>query len=150
MHVDGQVLPYEFCLATLVRVQVADFLDPPNAKAVGRSKLNDCREQAIGLLALVAEQGHDNRADAERAFQAASAVLFQGQALPYQPPSDWRVFLDQALPTLDRLNATGKQLLIEALVRGISQDGLLSVPEAELLRLVCAALHCPLPPVLSL
>ncbi len=150
MHVDGQVLPFEFCLATLVRVQVADFLDPPNAKAVGRNKLADCREQAIGLLALVAEHGHDNRGDAERAFQAAVAVLFQGQALGYQPPGDWRAFLDQALPTLDRLNATGKQLLIEALVRGISQDGLLSVPEAELLRLVCAALHCPLPPVLSL
>lgn len=149
MHVDGQVAAYEFCLATLVRVQVVDFLDPPNARPLGRARLGACRAQAIGLLALVAAHGHDNTTEAERSFQAAVTRLFPGDAIRYQPPADWRAFLDEALPVLDRLDATGKQLLVEALVTGISRDGLLSVPEAEFLRVICAALHCPLPPVLA-
>jgi len=150
MHFDGQISPYEFCLATLVRVQVVDFLDPPNAKAFGKAKLGTCKDEAAGLLALLAHHGHEHTAEAERAFQAGASALFQGQHLAYAPADDWRRFLDSALPKLDRLDATGKQLLIEALVRAISQDGLLSVPEAEFLRVICAALHCPLPPVLSL
>lgn len=150
MHADGQISPYEFCLATLVRVQVVDFLDPPNAKAFGKSKLNACKDEAVGLLALLAHHGHEHTSEAERAFQAGASALFQGEHIRYAPADDWRRFFDQTLPKLDRLDATGKQLLIEALVRAISQDGLLSVPEAEFLRVVCAALHCPLPPVLSL
>ena len=38
---------------------------------------------------------------------------------------------------------------MQALVRVISADGLVTLAEAELLRAVCAALHCPLPPLLQ-
>ena len=43
----------------------------------------------------------------------------------------------------------GKELLLEGLVVAISHDGQVTVEEAELLRTVCASLHCPLPPVLD-
>jgi len=43
----------------------------------------------------------------------------------------------------------GKELLLEGIVAAISNDGQVSVAEAELLRTVCAALHCPLPPMLD-
>ncbi|AVP99013.1 peptidase M48 Ste24p [Ahniella affigens] len=146
---DGTVSPYEFCLAALLRAQVIDFLDPARARAMGRLKLHDGQQEALCLLALVAKFGHDRAADAERAFQVAASTVYQGEAHRYAPPANWHAPLAAALAKLDRLDATGKQILIEALVRGISQDGLLSVPEAELLRVVCAALHCPLPPILS-
>jgi len=42
-----------------------------------------------------------------------------------------------------------KQLLIEALVKTLAQDGRVTVGEAELLRVTCASLHCPLPPALA-
>jgi hypothetical protein len=35
------------------------------------------------------------------------------------------------------------------MTRAISSDGVVTVAEAELLRTVCAALHCPLPPLLQ-
>ena len=38
---------------------------------------------------------------------------------------------------------------IGALVRAISEDGATTVAEAELLRTIAAALHCPLPPLLA-
>jgi hypothetical protein len=55
--------------------------------------------------------------------------------------------LDDVLPTLDRLEPMGKELLVEGLVVAISHDGLVSVEESELLRTVCASLHVPLPPL---
>ena len=39
--------------------------------------------------------------------------------------------------------------LVEGLVAAVSHDGRLAVAEAELLRVVCASLHCPLPPMLD-
>ena len=39
--------------------------------------------------------------------------------------------------------------MLEGLVAAISSDTLVSVHEAELLRVVCASLHCPLPPMLE-
>jgi len=39
--------------------------------------------------------------------------------------------------------------VVRGLTQAISADGLLNVAEAELLRTVCAALHCPLPPILQ-
>jgi hypothetical protein len=41
----------------------------------------------------------------------------------------------------------GKELLVQALVRTISHDLRMTVAESELLRAICAAVHCPLPPL---
>jgi hypothetical protein len=35
--------------------------------------------------------------------------------------------------------------VIQSLLRAIEADGQVSVEEAELLRLICASLHCPVP-----
>jgi hypothetical protein len=40
-------------------------------------------------------------------------------------------------------------MLVEALVDAVSSDQRVSVAEAELLRTVCAVLHCPLPALLE-
>jgi hypothetical protein len=50
---------------------------------------------------------------------------------------------------LDALQPFGKELLLEGLVAAVSSDSRVSVAEAELLRVVCASLHCPLPPMLE-
>jgi hypothetical protein len=68
----------------------------------------------------------------------------------YAPPPGWPVALDQALAGLDRLLPAAKEQLVEALVKTISHDQRLTIEEAELLRAICAAVHCPLPPLLGL
>ena len=50
---------------------------------------------------------------------------------------------------LDRLAPAGKELVVAGLTRAISEDGTVRVAEAELLRVIAAALHCPLPPLLA-
>jgi len=72
-----------------------------------------------------------------------------GVALAYAPPEDFAGALDRAFPVLDRLAPAGKELVIAGLTRAISEDGTVRVAEAELLRVIAAALHCPLPPLLA-
>jgi DNA-binding Xre family transcriptional regulator len=50
------------------------------------------------------------------------------------------------LNQLDGLRILDKQALISALVLTIFHDGKVTTYEAELLRAICATLHCPLPP----
>jgi Zn-dependent protease with chaperone function len=148
-HADGEVALDEYCLATLVRVQALDALDPVRGFVAGSSKLIDCKEQALLVLELLAEFGHDDAASATRAFQLGVQEMLPDLDARYAPPGDWQAQLDSALAQLDRLAPAGKELLVRALTRALREDGQVRVAEAELLRVVCAALHCPLPLVLG-
>ena len=66
---------------------------------------------------------------------------------PYAAIEHWVPLFDQSLDRLGKLRVAAKEPLIEALVRTIAHDGLLTPAEAELLRAICAVLECPLPPV---
>ena len=67
-----------------------------------------------------------------------------------RPSPAGRRALDRALKRLDLLVPAAKEQLVEALVKTIAHDQRLTVEEAELLRAICAALHCPLPPLVGL
>lgn len=56
--------------------------------------------------------------------------------------------MDRALVRLDRLAPRDKERVVKALTVTIAHDGRVNVAEAELLRLLCALLHCPLPALL--
>ena len=144
-HADGKVGVDEYCLATLVRVQVLDALDPARGFVPGALKLDALRGEAVLVLMLVAHFGHDDEAAAARAFQLGMQTLLPGETVAYAPPADWQQGLDAALLRLDRLPPAGKELLVGALTRAVREDGQLRLAEAELLRVVCAAVHCPLP-----
>ena len=57
------------------------------------------------------------------------------------------VQLEGLWPGLDGLDGPEKQFLVAGMVTVIGDDGVMTVPEIELLRTVCALLHCPLPPL---
>jgi hypothetical protein len=73
--------------------------------------------------------------------------MLPGIRPPFAKPGHWPPRLDQALTRLDRLQPAAKEMLVQALVRTISHDLRMTVPESELLRAICAVLHCPLPPL---
>ncbi|MCB1577880.1 MAG: peptidase M48 Ste24p, partial [Xanthomonadales bacterium] len=93
--------------------------------------------------------GHDDAESARRAYVLGINEVLPAEKPSYAPPRDWAMALDRALPRLDLLAPAGKELVVRGLTHAISADGVVSVNEAELLRTVCAALHCPLPPVLQ-
>jgi len=145
---DGRVTLGEYCLATLLRVQVMDALNPAATQAIGRTRLSEIADEVKDLLAVVAHHGHDDVAAARRAYALGVDEVLPAQASAFRPPEQWALALDRALPRLDLLAPAGKELVVRALTRAISADGTVSVAESELLRTVCAVLHCPLPPLL--
>jgi Zn-dependent protease with chaperone function len=149
IHLDGHVGLFEYCLARLLRRQVIEALDPSKYHNIGKRKLMQCRTELAQLFAVLAQHGHEDARAARIAFDAGLQRVLPNVAFEYAPPAAWAEALDGALAALDGVDATGKQLLVEGLVAAISHDGRVAVAEAELLRVVCAALHCPLPPMLE-
>jgi hypothetical protein len=151
VHADGRVDLFEYCLGRLLHVQVQEALDPARGRTGGSRRLNEeaVRVAAIDLLAVLAHAGHDDAAGAQRAYLAGLGRVYPRINAPYQPPRDANAALDRAWPALDALEPLGKELLLEGLVAAVSSDTRVSVAEAELLRVVCASLHCPLPPMLE-
>ena len=149
VHADGKIDLFEYCLGRLLRTQVIEALDPARAWVPGRLRLVDASAPAVTLLTVLAQAGHDNPADAPRAFVAGLDRVFPRLSASYAPPTDMLGALDAVLPVLDGLEPMGKELLIEGLVAAVSHDGRVSVAESELLRTVCAGLHVPLPPMLA-
>jgi Zn-dependent protease with chaperone function len=149
IHIDGKVGLFEYCLGRLLRQQVIEALDPSRHRPNGRRKLTQCRAALADLFAVLAAHGHGDRGEAQRAFSAGVQTVLPYIGVDYRPPADWVAALDRALDQLDDLEPMGKQLLVEGLSTTSSHDGRVTVAEAELLRTICACLHCPLPPMLA-
>ncbi|HZP65267.1 MAG TPA: peptidase M48, partial [Rudaea sp.] len=146
---DGEVAVEEYCLAKLITVQVVQALDPSKSRPAGSLKLPACAAELADVFAVLARYGSDNAADAERAYLLGMHEVLPDATPPYAPPNEWSLALDKALPKLELLTPAGKELLLQGLVRTVGADGVVTITEAELLRTVCAALHCPLPPILE-
>ena len=153
LHADGRLDLFEYCLGRLLRLQVQEALDPAAVRITGNRKLAEApvSEAAVKLLAVVAQAGHADPAHAQRAYLAGLARVYPRLNAPYAPPGATATTdaLEQAWPVLDGLDPIGKELLVEGIVAAIGSDAQVSVAEAELLRVVCASLHCPLPPMLE-
>jgi len=150
VHADGRVSVFEYCLGRLLQVQVREALDPARHARFGRRKAPGVRAEFATLLAVLAEAGHPGDPDgARRAYLAGLQRVLPRDHLPYAPPAAGVQALDVVWEPLDALAPPAKQVLVEALVDAVSHDGRVTVAEAELLRTVCAVLHCPLPALLS-
>lgn len=147
IQADGRLSISEYCLSRLLHSELyeATHRRPPWGRK--RYSLSASRDAGTTLLATLAEAGHDDPAEAEAAFHAGFARPFGGGQVPYAPPSEGVAALEAAWPALDGLNPADKQLLVEAMVTVVSHDERIRVVELELLRTICAVLHCPLPPV---
>jgi Zn-dependent protease with chaperone function len=149
VNTDGQVSAFEYCLGCLLHAQLRESLDPSRHREFGRRNLTSARPQIATLLALIAQAGHDNEDAAKRAYLAGLQRVLPHGHIDYAPPNEGMRALDAVWPVLDALEPEAKQELVEAVTAAISHDGRISVSEAELLRTVCAVLHCPLPPMLE-
>lgn len=149
IQADGQTSLEEYCLAKLVTVQVIEALDPSRSASIGRNKLPDCAAQVTDLFSIVARYGNDDEPAARHAYLQGMREVLPDSTAPYAPPKEWTMAMDGALRALDLLAPAGKELLLRGLTAAISADGKVSVSEAELLRTICASLHCPLPPQLD-
>ncbi len=149
-HADGRISLFEYCLSRLLQVQVQAALDPSRHLHFGRRKTSGVRAEFATLLAVVAWAGNPgDEAGARRAYLAGLQRILPRDHLPYAPPANGVLAMDAVWAPLDALDPLAKQLLVESVAATVSHDQRVSVAEAELLRTICAALHCPLPALLQ-
>ena len=150
VRADDRVDLHEYCLVKLLGLQIKDALDPSGGFVPGAQRLRRHADSYATLCAIVAAHGHADAGMARRAWLLALQEALPGyDAGAYAPPRDWQPAFDRAVAELDRVAPPGKELVVRGLCIAIAEDNVVTVAEAELLRVVCAALHCPLPPLLG-
>jgi hypothetical protein len=149
VHADDQVSLFEYCLGRLLQTQLRESLDPARYARQGRRRLSDVRSEISALLCVVAQAVSDSADVARRAYIAGIQRILPSDNLPYLPRADVALALDPVWEPLDALDPLAKQALIESITAAISLDNQVTVAESELLRTICAVLHCPLPPMLE-
>jgi Zn-dependent protease with chaperone function len=143
IHADGRIDAFEFSLAKLLETLLNDELD---ARAPhGTVSLDDAQEEINVLFATLAQLGAQDEPSARIAYEAGMTVVLPMRSPEYTPLNDWPRQLSDALPRLEQLEPMAKKRVIDGLVKTITSDEVMTEAESELLRTVCALLHCPLP-----
>ena len=146
IHADARIDVFEFCLAKLLETLLNDELDATTPH--GTVTLEAAANEIALLFAVCAQIGTQDERVARESYEVGLATVLPMRRPPYAPVADWARQLSAALPRLEQLHPFAKKALIEGLVKTVANDEVLMEEEAELLRTVCALLHCPLPPLL--
>jgi len=150
IEIDDEISLYEYCYYRILRSS----LGTPERTRGKRHRREAIRDAAVRLLTVLAAWGHATP-DEQRAALGAGLAVFGGWATDSNRRLAGTVTrassieeLDQSLDVLLALDAGDKEKLLRAISTTAAYDGRLALPEAELIRAVCATLDYPLPPIL--
>jgi Zn-dependent protease with chaperone function len=144
---DENVSLHSYVLRKLAQMHLRDDLNP--GTRVHGLTLQAVQQDAQVLFSVLARHGHGDETGARRAYEAGMHHLFPRERPAYGISGTWASALDIALSRLDQLPPIAKEQLVEAMVATVTHDQQLTMGEAELLRAVCASVHCPLPPLVA-
>jgi Zn-dependent protease with chaperone function len=147
---DGEIDLFEFCFYRILRVNLGHVLDPSGNSTRRRGSRREVAQAAVDVIAIVAKNGHEDPVEAQAALDAGTALLGDWIVnAKIDPKQEFRAdALDKSLDFLLQVNAKGRRILLLAVGKAAAHDGRLNVAEGELIRVVCASLDCPLPPIL--
>lgn len=146
-RMDGRFDCLDYTLVRMLRIQLTEAASPSMMSIGIAPKLSALSDETGVLFSVVAQAGNSDGIAARNSYEAGMRVLSGATVRRYAPPQPWIVPLDRALTRLDALAPASKQRLIEALVTTILHDRRVTLGELELLRVICASLHCPVPPL---
>ena len=148
INADGHVEVFEYCLGTMIFVGMNEAITSESPWRSKRQSLASAQNAVCSVIAVLAQYGNSDPRAAAVAFQAGIAVAYPSARIPFVPVQGV-VVLEQVWPVIDGLEGNDKSALIAALVTTVSADHVITTEESELLRTVCAVLHCPVPPVIG-
>ena len=148
---DGRMSTFEYALSSLVGHHL-DSAYRPETRSNGnltnlRASITDLRR----LLSVLAWAGTDSPAEAARSFEAGMATVRGTESgLPILVRADATLeAFDAAMIRLSRGNLAFRKQVVQAVAATILFDQVVTVEEDELIRVVCANLDCPVPPLPS-
>jgi len=145
IEADGRTDVFEYLLANLIALHLRESASPHRVRMAGNKRLQKLSSAALDVIAILAMHGQSEPAAIAQAYTAGVVALGAGSNVPLLQIKDWCAALDRALPLLDSLKPADKQTLLKALLATVMADNRIAVAEMELLRVVCAMLHIPLP-----
>jgi len=148
IEIDGDIELHEFCFYRVLATNLRQVMQPSASRKSRRASRKEVREAAVDLLRIVARYGHENATTGEAAFRSGLAQ-FGKWGDEYSYGSEFTATtnsLEASLDQLVSLNGEGRQMLLDSVTTVVLHDNKLTVPEAELVRTICASLEIPLPP----
>ncbi len=156
VEADGLLQLFEYCLSRVVAASLERARAPAQTgeRPWRRRPWRALRAELLTAFAALAAHGHRQSDAAVTALRAGLAALAP-ELVPSRDAAlaclrlapGWHRRLDAALARLRRLPAAQHRELLAALTVTASEDEHITVAESELLRVFCAVLDCPLPPL---
>lgn len=151
IDIDQQTDLHEYCFYKILVTNLDQSSNPAGYGSHKRISKSKVRQAALQLVQIVASYGHDRKVARDAAFRAGIAQLGHRVADDQNigaEPSQNLMQLDDCLRTLQTIAPASRERLVDAVAATISHDAKIRLAEAELLRAICASLHCPLPPLI--
>jgi len=142
---DGQTDVFEYLMAKIIAQHLWESLNPQRVKLSGKTSLKKVIGKAMDVIAVLALHGNEGKEAVAKAYRSGSLLLGADASVKMPVIEDWSDALDSALSALDQLKPADKEKLIKALIATVMSDNNIAVTEMELLRVVCAVIHVPLP-----
>ncbi len=151
---DGRLSLFEYTLQLIITSRLETASHPATAKQKFKS-IEPLMEEATILLSKLAIEGHDNPADAEKAFMfaikmipAASKTSGDAGRHPQMVNKPFPV-VGSAISNFAASSPAVKKTILDACAYCVLFDQTVTTKEAELLRAIAYALNLPVPPVLT-
>ncbi len=140
-RMNGRMSLFGYCLNRLLRqrLEQAQLSGP---EKVQRNDAAQYKEALTNLFAVFAVFGAKDEAGAARAFALGMQQVTR-QRFAYRPPLSWTADLDFALDKLTRIKEGDRIKIVRGLIVTMRADGVISVQENQLLRLIIACFNLP-------
>lgn len=145
IEIDGKVTLTEFIISYLVR----QALNPPPRPHRSIKSLQSLEASLATLFSAIVQSSGEPAERQARNFTQVMKTFTKADCSAYLQLAPSPKQMTQALDQLNRLTPLLKQPVIDACVDCTLHDGKATLRELEVLRAVCEALECPMPPVVS-
>lgn len=143
---DGRVELFEWALHRAVLRHLEPAFRVSKKVRLVHASLSGLGQEAAVILSALAHAGEHPPGAAAAFARGAKALNVQGMVLCSRAQCGIQA-LDQAVNKLNGLKEKAKRDLITACAAVVAADGRVSPSEWEVLRAVCDALECPMPPL---
>lgn len=146
---DSKIDSFEYLLSRLIKKYMHESYVPNRTRLHGNKKLSSCVSELTQVVSVIASHGQNSQSPAglqaaQKAFRAGMAVAnINHTNLSFT--DDWQNELDKSIAKLDKLTAKDKSTVVAVLARTVLDDGEVVTAEHEMLRVICALIHVPLP-----
>jgi len=148
-NADNTIDSFEFLLTNLIKQYLHEAYLPTKAQLHGRKSIKDCKDELSVVMSILA--AHGQQRSSAQGLQLAQKAFKEGMSIAgihhmnLRFSDQWQLDLERAIAALDKLNPKDKSIVVAGLVRTVLDDKQILTAEHEMLRVICALIHVPIP-----